>query len=367
MKLLVDARAMGKRPSGIGMYIFNMVSELKKHSQLELVLITDVVESNEMNMLIEQGIRVCTYGREVRKNLGLIRYYKFVQKIIISEKPDMFWEGNSLVPIQVKNPYGKMMVTIHDMFPITEEKHYGRKYKYYFWYGVKKTIRNFDLLIYNSAETKQETERIFPKARKKQSFIGYIIVNKLPDLDIKDNQSFLYVGNLETRKGTDLLLNAYKQYKEFGGTKKLRFAGKMREPEIEKLYEKISREIKGLEYLGYIDNEERNKEYAECSAFVFPSRAEGFGMPLIEVMSYNKPILVVDLNIYHEIIGNSIQYAKLEGNYDQQVKVLAKSMLEMDDKVNIEAYHGVLNKYSGKTIVGNLLKAIEECVGNEYH
>ena len=155
MKLLVDARALGKRPSGIGMYIFNMISELKKYSQLEIVLVSDIAESKEMNMLANQGIRICTYGSEIKKNFGLFRYYKFVQKVIMDEKPEVFWEGNSLVPIKIKNPYGKRMVTIHDMFPITHEEHYGKKYKYYFWYGVKKTIKNFDILIFNSEETQK--------------------------------------------------------------------------------------------------------------------------------------------------------------------------------------------------------------------
>lgn len=360
MKLLVDARALGKRPSGIGMYIYNMVSELRKYSQLEIVLVSDIAESKEMNMLANQGIRICTYGSEIKKNFGLFQYYKYVQKVIMVEKPEVFWEGNSLVPIKIRNPYGKMMVTIHDMFPITQEEHYGKKYKYYFWYGVKKTIKNFDLLIYNSRETLQETERLFPEARNKKKFIGYIIVNKLPMIEIKDNQSFLYVGNLETRKGTDLLLLAYKKYRELGGSKELRFAGKIREKGIQELCDQLVGNVKGLHYLGYLDDEARNREYAECSAFVFPSRAEGFGMPVIEVMSYDKPILVADLNIYHEIVGDAIQYAKLSGDHNNQINSLAYAMLEMDSSIDKEKYSNVLEKYSGRTIVSNLLKVIEE-------
>ena len=42
---------------------------------------------------------------------------------------------------------------------------------------------------------------------------------------LRDNNAFLYVGNLEKRKGTDLLLDGYLEYLKAGGTKDLRFAG----------------------------------------------------------------------------------------------------------------------------------------------
>ena len=185
-------------------------------------------------------------------------------------------------------------------------------------------------------------------------------MNRLPEQEIKDNNSFLYVGNLETRKGSDILLSAYKRYRELGGMKALRFGGKIRETEIERLYEKMSKEVEGLHYLGYLENEARNKEYAECNSFLFPSRAEGFGMPVIEVMSYDKPILVADLNIYHEIVGDAIQYVELKGDLNKKIDQFAQAMLEMDDNVDKAAYRGILEKYSGKTIVSNLLKVIEE-------
>lgn len=37
---------------------------------------------------------------------------------------------------------------------------------------------------------------------------------------------------------------------------------------------------------GEITNEERNWMYAHCEAFLFPSRLEGFGLPVLEAMRY---------------------------------------------------------------------------------
>lgn len=360
IKLLIDARSLGQKPSGVGIYIYNLVKEFYKNSEYKIVLISDVSLSKEMIELEEKGIKIINYGKVIHKNFSLYSYYKFVQKCIYDEKPDVFWEGNSLVPINIKNPYGKLAVTIHDVFPITYPKYYGWVYENYFKYGLKKTIKNFDILIYNSVETKNETERILPQAKSKLNYVGYIIVPKLPNIEISDNNSFLYIGNLEKRKGTDILIKAYKEYKRLGGKKELRLGGKIREKYIEELIDEVSKEVEGLKYLGYLENEERDKEYASCSCFVFPSKAEGFGIPIIEVMNYNKPIIASELSIFKEIVGESINYVDI-GN-KEGVKSLANVMLYIKDEVNYKGYKEVVDSYVGKNLVEGIMNYIRKIV-----
>ncbi len=48
MKILIDARSMGTKPSGIGMYIYNFAKELVKEPDMEIHLLSDVATSNEM-------------------------------------------------------------------------------------------------------------------------------------------------------------------------------------------------------------------------------------------------------------------------------------------------------------------------------
>ena len=67
------------------------------------------------------------------------------------------------------------MVTVHDLFPLTMPECFGKKYEYYFRYGLKNTLKYADTFIYNSMETKRDMERIFPQAAKKESFLSYII------------------------------------------------------------------------------------------------------------------------------------------------------------------------------------------------
>ena len=70
MKVLIDARSLGRKPSGIGMYIYNFVDELAKKSDWDIRLLTDVVESSEMKKLQEdREIKIYSFGKPVSKNI----------------------------------------------------------------------------------------------------------------------------------------------------------------------------------------------------------------------------------------------------------------------------------------------------------
>jgi len=365
IKILIDARSLGKRPSGIGMYVYNIVRELKKDRDFTMELATDICESSEMRELKDGGMPVHMYGKEVSKSLMLFSYYRFLQKCIYECRPDIFWEANHLVPIRIRNPYGNLVSTVHDMFAITEPEHYGKKYQIYFRYGMKKTIRYFDAFIYDSEESKDDTEKLFPQAKAKKSYIGYFIVPDMPKVPVTDDHFFLYIGNLETRKGTDILLKAYSLYRSKGGRYNLHLAGNLRNRKIEQMLERMTNDPdSGVHYLGYLDTEEKVKEYASCSCFVFPSRSEGFGAPIIEAMHYNKPVLAADLPVFREISENSIQYVSFAGTDEEGIQNFAAALLKEEqtpEKPAEGCYDKVLDRYSEHTLGRKYRQIMKEC------
>lgn len=357
MKLLIDARSLGSHPSGVGMYVFDFLKELLKDQRFEITLLSDVATSSEMLWLAQQNVPIITYGKPIAKSAGVFSYFKFVQDSIDYYQPDVFWEPNNLIPVPIRRFSGKIMVTIHDIFPITQPENQGFLYPIYFKYGIRQTLKQADMITYNSVETKLETEHVFPQAKDISHLISYIIINKpdfsdapvTPDVLFKnlklDGEDYLlYIGNLEKRKGTDLLLKAYARYRTLGGTKKLYLGGKIREPEIQQVYEQISKKTSGIVSLGYVGNEQKIALFRHCSGFVFPSRAEGFGIPVVEAMHYNKPILASNLSIFHEIVGDSISYFESSGTEEQQIQNLAEAMLQLKT-ADFAAYTNIVQRY----------------------
>lgn len=54
---------------------------------------------------------------------------------------------------------------------------------------------------------------------------------------------------------------------------------------------------------GPITDQERTWLYANCAALVFPSKAEGFGLPVIEAMSHGRPVFVSHATSLPEVAG----------------------------------------------------------------
>jgi glycosyltransferase involved in cell wall biosynthesis len=368
MKVLMDARSLGRNPSGVGMYVYNIACELNKDKNFHTELVTDVCESREMKELKETGIPVHMYGKDVSKKLSLFFYYRFLQQCIYKTKPDIFWEVNNLVPIRIRNPFGKLVVTIHDIFPVTNPEHFGKRYPVYFKYGVRKTIESFDALIYDSEETKKETELFFPKAKGKKTLMGYVIVETMLDIPVTDNSSFLFVGNMETRKGSDILLRAYRKYRKNGGKLNLRTAGKIRDDTVRKLEEECEKFVQGFQYLGYISREEKAKEYASCFCFVFPSRLEGFGIPIIEAMQYGKKIIASDLPVFHEIAGDSISYVSMSGSTEDRAEQLAVAMKKAEEDMTVapgKSYPEIIQRFNADSIGSSIRRFLKECTGED--
>lgn len=362
MKLMIDVRPLGKQPSGIGMYLYNFICGLQKYDDIHMELLTDVVESGEMRQLEAAHIPIHRYGKQVSKSIGVYAYFRFVQKKIYEVRPDIFWEGNNLIPAKIKNPYGKIVVTVHDVFPITMPEAYGRIYSHYFKHYLKKTLKHIDAVIYNSIETRRETERMVPDAKNVESFVSYVVVDVTPNTDISDERYFLYIGNLEKRKGTDILLKAYSLYRKQGGTRELVLAGKVREKEIKELLEQTSLETEGVTYAGYVDEQKKDEILAKCGCFVFPSRAEGFGIPVIEAMTYGKPVLGSNLTIFEEITDGQIQSFELDEMLDKSIANLAEKMLYIKTSV---ALHGieVSQRYKSEILIRELKMNFDKIAG----
>lgn len=345
MKVAIDARTLGSRPSGVGMYLNDFLKQLIKYKDIEFVLISDVAESEYIKSFKNKGIEVYTHGKKVYRSAGVYSYFSFVKKQLDIIKPDIFWEVNTIIPIDLKGNY-RTMITIHDMFPIEYVEYFGRVYNLYFKHNLKNTLKHTDMILYNSEQTKRTTEKYFPEAKQIKNVNAYIISNPVKKKWVNtDGDYFLYIGNMEKRKGVDLLIKGYLKYKESGGTKKLILGGKMQEEDINSLVESAMAKDKDISYLDYVSHDKKHELYAGMSAFVFPSKAEGFGMPVIEVMRFNKPIIASNLPIFDEITDGNINTFDLRCSEQEQIENLARIMSDYNANVDETAYDEVVHRY----------------------
>lgn len=365
MKMLVDVRKISNKPSGIGYYTYNFLDTLIGRD-FEIVMVTDVIQSKELEELKSKGLDIVCYGERVDKSTKVFGYFKFIQDVIKLLQPDIFWEPNNVIPIRIRNPFGKIITTIHDIFPVTHKKYYGVAYRAYFKFAIRNTLKVSDALIYVSQDTKNQVENIFEEARNLKSFVSYNIVKTAYNSkhESRDENYFLFLGNIEKRKGVDILLRAFERYKNDGGGKKLYLVGNARDRSIIALIEKLSKSFDGnVKYLGYLDAKVKEKFLEECSAFVFPSRAEGFGIPPLEALMFNKPCIVSNIGVFKEVLGDAVTYFELSDDDDATANSLKDALMNYD-KPPEERIKAIIKRYSPETLSSGLIDFFKDILAN---
>ena len=63
-----------------------------------------------------------------------------------------------------------------------------------------------------------------------------------------------------------------------------------------------------IRFAGYVDEHEKAAMIAEAHGLIMPSFAEGFGVPIIEALAANTPVLCSDIAVFREVAGELADY-----------------------------------------------------------
>lgn len=120
---------------------------------------------------------------------------------------------------------------------------------------------------------------------------------------LRSAPAVLMVGTLEPRKGHDQALAAFEQLWQKGNPSLLVIVG---QPgwKTEALQETLRRHPQAgqrLFWLEEVRDEYLAQLYAACYGVLVASRAEGFGLPLVEAVQHGKPVLARDITVFREL------------------------------------------------------------------
>lgn len=70
--------------------------------------------------------------------------------------------------------------------------------------------------------------------------------------------------------------------------------------------------LKGsVDFLDYIDRDSLIKLYRDCTALIYPSKWEGFGIPPLESLACGRPVIVSDIPAHREVLDDSAFFVRL--------------------------------------------------------
>ena len=114
----------------------------------------------------------------------------------------------------------------------------------------------------------------------------------------------LFVGLVSPRKNVDLLIEGFEMHRRRHGDElELVLAGA---PgwDCESVLEAADA-AEGVTFVGFVADEDLAAVYSMARALVFPSRYEGFGMPLIEAMASGTPVIAGSVSAIPEVVGDA--------------------------------------------------------------
>jgi glycosyltransferase involved in cell wall biosynthesis len=156
----------------------------------------------------------------------------------------------------------------------------------------RRAVRRADLVLTLSESACDDIVRVLgvPREKIRITYLGG------PPLDPEPSSKepyFLFVGGTEKRKNLGAVLEAFGSLDGF----ELRVVGANTASPVHD----ERREQRGVQWLGHVSEEQLIALYRHATALVFPSRYEGFGLPILEAMARHTAVIASDRSSIPEV------------------------------------------------------------------
>lgn len=322
LKVLFDANPIvNGNKSGVGYYTYNLIESLAQNYPEEIVLVGHYFDflgrKNNIDLPTNPNI---SYKKSILvpgKILSITRKIGFQPPLefFFKQKGDVALFTNFVsLPSLLRIP---ICTAVHDLCYEEVPEFVSDKNREFLHNFVPKSVKQSRKIITISESTKLAIKKFYNVDEKN------ILITPIPPkapvfrdkTDLKNlniNKKYiLFVSNIEPRKNFINLVKAYELLpKKVKSEYSLVLVGGIgwKVEEHIKHIESAKQNGEDIILTGYVSDEEKSSLYTNASLFVMPSHYEGFGMPVLEAMSYDIPVIASDIPVFHEVAGDSVLY-----------------------------------------------------------
>ncbi|MFZ5391319.1 MAG: glycosyltransferase family 4 protein [Patescibacteria group bacterium] len=338
MRIALDARLFGaSKHRGLGRYISSLVyhlAALDKTNQYFLLVDPSNPEQPESLpdnfKLVAAPFRVYSLAEQI-KLPGLIKKLKV----------DFTHYPHFNVPLLAPQPY---LVTVHDLI-VNRFPNRKTSTLPWFLYAIKlaayhivlrQTIKRADKIIAVSQATANDITTYYPAAKPKIKIIYLAPHYQSPNDLALDYDYIMVVGSAYPHKNLERFIKAYQISGLADRNIKLLLVGRI-DWFMERLkkYALDNNLIKGLVFWGQAKETDLAALYSRTLAYIMPSLWEGFGLGPLEALGHKKPVLVSDLPIFREILGQAAWYFDHKSEIDMADKLIRVVDLNKTDNFSL--------------------------------
>jgi glycosyltransferase involved in cell wall biosynthesis len=338
---------------GYGYFIYETFKRITAaHPEHEFIFIFD--RPFDHRFVVSKNVKAVIAGPPARHPLLWKFWYDYkVPAILRKVNADVFISCDGFCSLRTRVP---QCLVVHDLaflhYPSFIPKSHLSYYKRY----TPKMLAKARMMATVSAFSKKDIMDKYEIADSKIDIIYSAAKELFQPLTDEEKQAtkekytsgkeyFIYAGAIHPRKNLVNLLKAFSIFKKRQqSSMKLVLAGRLAWK-----YESFVQNLKSYKYrndvvmTGYVEEAEIKKLVGAAYAMVYPSLFEGFGVPVLEAMQCDVPVITSLNSSMQEISNGAALYADPESPADIAEKMM---LLYKDEKLRKQ----LIDK--GKTTVG---------------
>ncbi len=358
MRIVLDLRIFGPQYGGLGRYNQQLLLNLAKFDKTNNYIVLVKKISPDLPDLPANFVwQLCPY------HWYSLKEQIFLPFILKKLKPDLVHFPHFNVPIFYS---GKFIVTIHDLimtkFPSIRTSTLNRFVFIFkrlaYQLTIKSAVTRAEKIIAVSKFTAEDIKSYFHLNKNQAEKIKVVYEGLTP---IKDTQEinddlpenfFLYVGNAYPHKNLEFLIAVFKDFLKTNPDFYLVLVGT-----YNYFYKQLEKSTdKHVIFAGFIPDKKLASYYRQAQAYIFPSLYEGFGLPPLEALAHQTPVLSSSASCLPEILGDAALYFDPKSKEDLLNKmqtIITDEALKQRLKLNSKR---ILEKYSWEQMAQEIIK-----------
>ena len=352
MNILVDGQTF-MTPDinrGIGVYFKNVFNYMVKQSFIDSWYV--VVSRPETLQVLDPWVLekvhiICNeYFEPTIDYSRTEKYTEALESFIEEFNIDVYWNPNPLmvnVLFPAKNLNCHMTTTLYDLIPLIIPQGWNDSITGEYMRRIEFLRENPVTSFCISGYTKKDVEKYIGKGNHHSILLaadsGLFYKSVKKGHQHTKRYKILYTGGMNDRKNLFGALEAFalfcEKYKdvELAQLSEFILVCSLTEEERKKLDKKL-KELKISDRVvltGFVSNERLAELYQSCDLFFFPSRYEGFGLPILEAMLAGAYVLSANNSSLPEVVGNHGMFCDADDVHDMAGKLyvaLQKSLNE---------------------------------------
>jgi glycosyltransferase involved in cell wall biosynthesis len=316
LRIGIDGRILGSRAKGIARYIWELCKGLDTvlPGAEFFIYSRDPIGLRPISSRWHQRSE-SDYARRMPKSFWAVTRPGFMAR---HDRVDVFWGGTGLLPLIGLS--ARSVLSVHDLVYKLNPESMSWRARWTMRLFFKASLSRADVVLTNSQGT----------ADRLAKTLGYraaatVIPGLSPQFTPKSESCvtavlarhnlqrpyLLSVGTLEPRKGMDVLLCGFEHLRDRSKliNYTLALAGD-RGWGDSALLKQLSQSGPSVRWLGFVNDDELVPLYSGCEAFIFPSKYEGFGMPVLEARACGARVVASNSPELREAGGKDAIYVE---------------------------------------------------------